>query len=1381
MTPGLRALFCCLPFLGFPSFTAAKDPPSDPRWAEAQRAYDAGHDDEGHRLLIDLAESHPGHLDLAVTCYSTILAKEGSLLKSDPWIDLASERLVALEQIGAISANTHSIHEAVPRVIDKALLEGRQLEARETSNRLYQQNPNDLYWRVRRAYNYRRMDLLEARPLYQQIREDYDPDHPHASTRKLWNWMSTELKTIESLPLPIYPLPEGTPLAHMEPDDPDGYWRIVLDRSPADIPGQVDRVAALAGGQIVPWQDQTGLTDPLRALDLHLRSKPTAELAALRKIQDDHFVRETLPSQPTEAYLLALSRRFAWSAEVHRRLLSVGNKALWEGRAESALRSFSELLAHSADPPLRDAAQVGFWTALRLIGAIDELRTSTGAIDPGREYPWMGGTARGSQIRSELLKGSSTPPPTQAPALRGLSQHILQLPPVSPWPTDTPAIGFGIDLQAAGSQIIVSGRNLLVSYDTDNPGDPLWSQLQRHPVEQHRRTGFHPGYFRPLILNDTLYTRWGLTSLPNGVAAFDLAGGQPLWSYTYDRGTSPYSKGVPMADPVAADGGLFYLQWHTPGDVTDRNRTVSLIHFDPDEQRPRWSADLASSGRAIDFARRMERSAPQNAIYGNAVTVHRGAVYCNTNAGMIIRCDVRDGRVDWIHNYRRKNSSLVAENLGARPIISGSTVICMPRDDGRIFALDQETGLLIWDNPLVLGTEMIGVSGDTLVVRGVGVVCGLDLKTGKARWFRPLSRRTLGRALLLGDSVYLGSVDELQRLEARTGRVLERRPWNLGEARPLGFTIAHGRIFVVSDNPAPDRRHAVGQPLARIESAPTPLSLPLQRTWSLTRSDARIALAPASSGLRDTAYLLSGGILECLDLSPSGSIKWRRFVDAHNATLSFLGEKLLLVEKGRPRRGHGRAIALGATDGRFLWEAPVPSSLDNLFFFGNRLMYHDRRGKMVILDLETGKRAWERTLSEAHLVDPYWDGENLHVFHASKWHGPHHLVLHPATGRTIRRDRVIVAHTASPNLARPLENGWFEVRFPARTASWVRLTALSEVNGQGWASAAELHVLDADGKPLPRDKWIIEAEHEHNNGLRALPPNLIDGDPATWWHSPWKHPDKPSLGKIVPHPHFVHINLGANHRISGFHYLPAKINNNNGMIRDYEFHARMDGDRDWGQPVARGILVNRLNVHRNHFGPGAVFFDARNYPNNNQAVFRYNLDGKAAHRVEEQAHLLSMHGRYALITSQNKLILRRSDDPDYRFELTPHIEHGRHGDIVIEGDRLIMGRHKIAIADLNAKRFLKIPEDPKSRRHHNGNFVRLQNEHFLKIVHHGNKQELTLINMATGHITEGTLETQIERFTEDRFLKPAGERLLTFDRTLLFYDNSTLSAWVTAN
>ena len=55
-----------------------------------------------------------------------------------------------------------------------------------------------------------------------------------------------------------------------------------------------------------------------------------------------------------------------------------------------------------------------------------------------------------------------------------------------------------------------------------------------------------------------------------------------------------------------------------------------------------------------------------------------------------------------------------------------------------------------------------------------------------------------------------------------------------------------------------------------------------------------------------------------------------------------------------------------------------------------------------------------------------------------------------------------------------------------------------------------------------------------------------------------------------------------------------------------------------------------------------------------------------------------------------------------------------------------------------------------------------------------------MVNMITGQITEGRLETQLEQFKEDRFLRPPGKRLLTFDRTLLFYDNSTLSAWVAA-
>ncbi len=56
-----------------------------------------------------------------------------------------------------------------------------------------------------------------------------------------------------------------------------------------------------------------------------------------------------------------------------------------------------------------------------------------------------------------------------------------------------------------------------------------------------------------------------------------------------------------------------------------------------------------------------------------------------------------------------------------------------------------------------------------------------------------------------------------------------------------------------------------------------------------------------------------------------------------------------------------------------------------------------------------------------------------------------------------------------------------------------------------------------------------------------------------------------------------------------------------------------------------------------------------------------------------------------------------------------------------------------------------------------------------------------MINMVNGQIDEGILESQNERFSEDRFLKLPGRRLLTFDRTLLCYDNSTLRVGVSAN
>ena len=176
----------------------------------------------------------------------------------------------------------------------------------------------------------------------------------------------------------------------------------------------------------------SGLLDSNRALDLHLQSKPAAELAALRQEQEAQFAREADTAARTEAGILQAARRFPWSRSAQALLLKLANEALWDGRSESAGRSFQEVLLHASDPALRDAAQTGLWTARALSGGAAEVLAQTSAFEPGKTYPWMGRPTKGAEIRAALQATLRPVPPVVAPSLQPLRQHVLNLPPMAP-------------------------------------------------------------------------------------------------------------------------------------------------------------------------------------------------------------------------------------------------------------------------------------------------------------------------------------------------------------------------------------------------------------------------------------------------------------------------------------------------------------------------------------------------------------------------------------------------------------------------------------------------------------------------------------------------------------------------------------------------------------------------------------------------------------------------------------------------------------------------------------------------------------------------------------------------------------------------------------
>ncbi len=126
---------------------------------------------------------------------------------------------------------------------------------------------------------------------------------------------------------------------------------------------------------------------------------------------------------------------------------------------------------------------------------------------------------------------------------------------------------------------------------------------------------------------------------------------------------------------------------------------------------------------------------------------------------------------------------------------------------------------------------------------------------------------------------------------------------------------------------------------------------------------------------------------------------------------------------------------------------------------------------------------------------------------------------------------------------------------------YVRLEALSEINGNPWTSMAEFNLLDDVGNILQRAGWQASADSVETTGENGVAANAIDGNANTIWHTQWQ-------AASPPHPHWFVVNLGTTARLGGFRYLP-RTGGGNGTIALFRFYVSSDGV-NWGNPVASG-------------------------------------------------------------------------------------------------------------------------------------------------------------------------------------------------------------------
>ena len=405
------------------------------------------------------------------------------------------------------------------------------------------------------------------------------------------------------------------------------------------------------------------------------------------------------------------------------------------------------------------------------------------------------------------------------------------------------------------------------------------------------------------------------------------------------------------------------------------------------------------------------------ALYGNAVTCHQGTVYCATGVGIVSRVDARDGRLEWAHRYPRTkcprkerpgshpwegDSSI---SWGARPLVAGSRVICMPRDHNGVFALDVDTGRLAWQNAFVHPARAVGIFEGALLVYDHRTVVSLDLATGATRWFRTFEEGDLRGAQPIESSIYVGTPRGLCRLDARSGVAIERMAWGEKERQVLDYAILDKALYVVSDEAAPaDGFEEVASVKPPAAGAVGKMPFPLRRAWRLARGNSQLYVPPPEAGLDGGVFLVSDGVLERIRLGPAPSVAWQRLVQPDLAGVRFARGMVVLDYPARPvlldgETGAMRESALSPDAGGLNDLPPLHRTTGS----GNQI---------EIVNNATGERVWKRGVPDIEWGAPRQVGTNIHVVGPRKRRDPRDtldVVCNLADGRKLAIHPVIAA------------------------------------------------------------------------------------------------------------------------------------------------------------------------------------------------------------------------------------------------------------------------------------------------------------------------------------------------------------------------------------
>ena len=361
-----------------------------------------------------------------------------------------------------------------------------------------------------------------------------------------------------------------------------------------------------------------------------------------------------------------------------------------------------------------------------------------------------------------------------------------------------------------GERVFVNDQREIAAVKLSD-GRPLWGQADatifRQPPEGAGVTTSVPTdtlgvpRFTMTAFEGRLYARMGnpLTGRPpqdtfpvgnSGLVCLDLeAEGKLLWKTAAEEGWA--FEGSPLVD-----GAGVYVAMRRD----DIRPQAHLACFDPQSGRLRWRRFICGA------------ETPARGIFHqcthNLLTLVGQTLYYNTNLGAVAAVSTAGGRLLWVSLYPRARHG---DLLKLAPhwqrdmtpcLYDGGTLLVAPADSADVFALDAQTGQMLWRLELEDATQLLGTAGDCLIAAGRRLYwIGLkDQQRGQLRhvWPEGQDKPGYGRGVLAAGCVLWPTRETVYVFDAQTAELKKALDLVHLAARGGNLLVADGRLLVAT-------------------------------------------------------------------------------------------------------------------------------------------------------------------------------------------------------------------------------------------------------------------------------------------------------------------------------------------------------------------------------------------------------------------------------------------------------------------------------------------------------------------------------------------------------------------------------------------------------